>query len=840
MAATAVTDAGTCLDSKLVTLMTWAATRPRRVLAAVMAIALGSGLALTHLEFDHDVLHLLPQRGPAVRAFGTYLSDFGSLDRLYVVVASPADQPIADVAERVDAYAERLRALPSIAHVDSGLLGATRDWSYVRDRALLLFDERALPAVLARFGPAAMPSALEASRTLLSAPSSEIARLVQEDPLGIATSLGEQLRRGQPVPVNPNADGYVSRDGRHRLLIVEPSQPPFDTAFARRVLADIGSARAVLDAPASPSGDEERTTGSLTVEVAGGHRVAVETEALVRRETIRNGVESFVAVLAILLFAFRSPRLVLYGAVPILVASLVGLAAAAVLGVRLSPAAAGASAMLFGLGDDAAMLLFLRYREEWARGRRGLEVVARLGEPARSILLGVTTTAATFGALLWLDFASLKEIGALVGGGILICGALTLIALPAFATGWPPPPTAPPLESRWLAAVVTRRAGLIVTTAVMVTAVLAPGVPRVRLDATLDRLRPQLTASEVERRIAAEFQLPSEVYLVMAEGRALDPLLRAHERLADELARSAPGLIVSSPVSLLPSAARQEARAAIVRSSGLSVSTVSATLDASSDRAGFRPGTFDAFKGRLPQLLSAGERLTWDGYREHGLEDVVERYVARTAGAYSAVAYAYPRTPAEVAALADAVRTAGSGLVLTGVPVVNRELVDRFWPQFNWAAIAGGLAVLILVWASFRNARDTVLAVLPVALGLTWSLGLLGFCGFTLDLFSAFGLLTFLGIGVDYGIHYVVRWREEPGGDPVAALVRIGPVIALAAGTTLAGIGTLCFSDYTPLRSLGLVLSTSVLGATIGSVVVVPALVALTGSRRSTAPASPR
>jgi predicted RND superfamily exporter protein len=825
------------LDSKLVPLMTWAATRPRWVLAAVVAVVLGAGLALSHLEFDHDVLHLLPRRGPAVQAFAGYLSKFGSLDRLYVVVGSPGGEPIADFAAQVDVFADRLRALPSIAHVDSGLLESTRDWSYMRDRELMLFDERTLPGVLRRFGPAGMPSALEGSRTLLAAPSSAVAQLVQEDPLGLVPLLGEQLRHGQPVPVNPGADGYISTDGSHRLLIVEPVQPPFDTAFARRVLADIEGVRgALVDQKPSGDNEEDPASGPLTVEVAGGHRVAVETEALVRREAVRNGVQSLVAVLAILLFAFRSPRLVLYGAVPIVVASLVGLAVAAVFGVRLSPAAAGASAMLFGLGDDAAMLLFLRYREEWANGRRGLDVVARLGEPAWSIVLGVTTTAATFFALLWLDFASLREIGALVGGGILVCGALTLIALPAFATGWPPAPTAGPLESRRLAAVVTGHARLIVVAAATVTALLAFGVPRVGLDATLDRLRPQLTAAEVERRIAAEFRLPSDVYLVMAEGRALDPLLRAHERMADVLARTAPRLALSSPASLLPSASRQEARAALVGSSGLGAEAVGVALDAAADRAGFRPGTFEAFKARLPRLLAAGDRLTWEGYREHGLGDVIGRYVGRTPGGFAAVAYAYPRTPAEIAALAEAVGAAGPGLVLTGVPVVNRELVQRFWPQFNLAAVAGGVAVLVLVWLSFRTAHETVLALLPVALGLIWSLGALGFLGFSLDLFSAFGLLTFLGIGVDYGIHYVVRWREEPSRDPVSALVRIGPVIMLAAGTTLAGIGTLCFSDYTPLRSLGIVLSTSVLGATIGSVVVVPAIVALTRHGASTSP----
>ena len=61
--------------------MVWAAERRRFVLAIAILLALGSAAALTRLTFDHDVLHLLPQRGAAVQAFARYLSLFGSLDR---------------------------------------------------------------------------------------------------------------------------------------------------------------------------------------------------------------------------------------------------------------------------------------------------------------------------------------------------------------------------------------------------------------------------------------------------------------------------------------------------------------------------------------------------------------------------------------------------------------------------------------------------------------------------------------------------------------------------------------------------------------------------------------
>jgi predicted exporter len=151
----------------------------------------------------------------------------------------------------------------------------------------------------------------------------------------------------------------------------------------------------------------------------------------------------------------------------------------------------------------------------------------------------------------------------------------------------------------------------------------------------------------------------------------------------------------------------------------------------------------------------------------------------------------------------------------------NRELEARFWPQFRVAAGVGAFAVLALIALGFRTTNSTLFAMLPTAAGLVLALGMIGFAGIERDLFSVFGVLTFLGIGVDYGIHVVHRWRTLR--DPVAVVVRLGPAL-LAGGTTLAGFGTLCFSAYPPLRSLGIVLVMTVAVALATSLTVLPVL----------------
>ena len=150
-----------------------------------------------------------------------------------------------------------------------------------------------------------------------------------------------------------------------------------------------------------------------------------------------------------------------------------------------------------------------------------------------------------------------------------------------------------------------------------------------------------------------------------------------------------------------------------------------------------------------------------------------------------------------------AVGATPGGARLSGLPEVNREMGRRFGPEFAKGMAVGSIVVVALLIAAFRRWDLTVLALVPTAVALVWTAGLLAVSGVSLDLFSMFAVMTFVGIGVDYGIHLVHRCAHGEPGDRVAAVAHLGPVILVAALTTLLGFGTLVTSSYPPLRLLG-------------------------------------
>jgi predicted exporter len=309
--------------------------------------------------------------------------------------------------------------------------------------------------------------------------------------------------------------------------------------------------------------------------------------------------------------------------------------------------------------------------------------------------------------------------------------------------------------------------------------------------------------------------------VVVAQGPRLGPLLETNQRLVQTVARSGEGRSVFAATSLLPPPSVQRDVGRAIAAANISPAALGDRVNRAAGAAGFKPGAFEPFLARAGTLLDPTSRLTWEGYVERGLEDLLSPYVARTPGGFVTAAYVRPRSREDVDAVRAAVHAVGSPLQLTGLPVVNEELADRLVPQFLLGVGLGAVAVFVLIWLTFRNVRLTLLALLPTALGLVWGAGLLALFGVVIDLFSLFAVLAFIGIGVDYGIHLVHRYAAE--GDLVEALARIAPVNLVAAGIAVLGCGTLIFSSYPPLHSLGVVSVVTLVTCLAGSLLVLPA-----------------
>jgi predicted RND superfamily exporter protein len=806
-------------------LLRWSYVRRRTVLAATALLLAASLLLVARVSFDANVVKLLPRQGPAVRSFDAYLTHFGTFDALYVVFEVPRGSQIADAEELIDLYVAELRKAPEIASVDAELFDDVKDWNYLFEREFLLLGAPAAGAALARLSPDAMADALTRARETLAVSSPEVKAYIQQDPLGLLPLLRDRLSGTRTLAsFDPTQRGYVSADGRSRLIIAKPVRPPFDTAFSKRLFARLSEVEAAArKAGVAEAGSQERPDHlPVNVDIAGGYRISIEAERVIRREMIVNSLGSLVAILVLVFAALRTFWIFLYGAVPLLLAGLFTLGING-LGGPLSPVAGGSSAMLFGLGVDGIVLLYLRYLEERHAGFGPEAAFGRSAGTASGILLAYVTTAATFFALLVVDFPILDELGMLIGVGILACGALLMVLLPSLV-GFTGTTRIRPVTTPWLGRIVERRGRAILACSLLLTLGLGAAASRLHLNPSLEKLQARTAGTDLERELADRFSLPRDIVIAIGDGPALEPLLASASRLSAAAAQDLPSVALSSPDVMLPSASEQARVGELLAQAQLDSATVAGNLDRAAVSAGFRPGVLQPFGARLPAMLDPSTRLTYEGLVEHGLAPLISRFVARTPQGFLVAVYAYPKNAADVDRLAAIVRDNAPSFHLTGIPLVNRELAESFAPQFATGVSVGLLVVTLLVFVVFRNVRDTLLAFLPTAIGVVWSAGVLALAGVEVDLFSLFAAMTFIGIATDYAVHVLYRYSVE-GMRPASAVVTTtGAGILLASCTTLVGFGSLINSSYGPLRSFGLTSVATISSCMVASLLVLPAL----------------
>jgi len=801
------------------TVLTFARRHAKAMFVTAIGVALSAIFLVSRVSFDANILRLLPQRSPSVHAFQLFLEDFGSLDHLYIVFES-ADL-IGDHRELVDGYVEGLRQAPEIESVDTQLFEPGKDWSYLSDRELYLLGTDGAAAALARFRSPRLDVEIAHARGLLSVPSPQIKALVQQDPLGLLTMLRDRMgREKNVVSFDPAQEGYVSQDGYSRLIVVKPKGPPFDTDFCKALFRRLSAVEATARREVAAA---DADAAAVTIQAAGAYRVSLEAEQLIRREGIVNSIGSLVLLLLVVFAVFRTPWVMLYGCAPLALAAVLTLGINGLIQGSLSPATSGSAGMLFGLGIDGVVLLYLRYLEERRAGKSADAATRRMAGTASSVVLAQVTTAATFFALLFIDFPTLQDLGSLVGLGILLCCGLTIVLLPALLPERAE--THSGLTAAWLGRFVTRAAGPIVWVSVIATIVLAAASTRLHLDTSIEKLQAQTRGALLEKEVADRFSLPRDVLLVLNEHEDIERLLETDERLGRTLAARAPSVLASSIGFMLPSGRTQAAVAQVITDARVTSGHAQRDIQAAARRAGFRSGTFAPFLDRVPRLLDSTARISYDGLMAHGLASILSRFIVRRGGRYETVMYLYPQQHVDIDNLSVIVHDVDPNLRLTGLPAINHEIGRRFFPQFLKGIAIGSAAVAMLIYLVFRTIRHTLFAMLPTAIGFVWSAGVLALLRVELDLFSLFAAVTFIGIAVDYGIYVLYRYVFERPGDMSDVMTRTGAAIIIACATALIGFGTLINSSYAPLHVFGIVSIVTLICCLTASIVLLPALI---------------
>ena len=523
---------------------------------------------------------------------------------------------------------------------------------------------------------------------------------------------------------------------------------------------------------------------------------------------------------------------------------------------------------MIGVGIDYGTYYIGRYL---AMRRQGLDcteaILETSGSVGPSILTGAITTSIAFFSAALTSFVGVAELGLIAGGGILLCCAAELLVLPAVIAivdrsplGRSIPEPVP--VHRWLAP-LTRHPRFVALAAVAGSLAVSSGIHDLRYDHNLLNLQPDgLESVEIEKKLLEECDQSVWYALSIADSR--EELLARKEQLAalptvervDEIA------------SLL--AGEEEVKTPLItrigsRLEGLPERPPQIPLDRL-DALGETLGWAQVEAAKRP----GGMRAAWhlerarETLRRMGPEQCYQAlavFQQRAAGellsrlhALAAVSDPVPPSLDDLpASLVDRfVGASGKHLLkiygrgdiwnfdalerfvgdvrsvdpkATGNPLQAYEASLEMKRSYEQAALYSLVVIIAVLWIDFRSLTHSLLAALPLAVGMAQTLGLMGLVGIDLNPANLIGIPLILGIAVDYGVHIVHDALERPGAYRISAST--ANAVLVDALTTILGFGALMVASHRGLESLGRLLTLGVTTCTFTSLVFLPAVLGM-------------
>ena len=832
------------------------ARRRYRTVFAVTAILVAVSLVLTlRLTFDTDILSLLPRKEPAVKAYIDSLQEFGSGTFLVVAIRIPEGVVTDPYETFADQLASRLAKVPELKRVEYRIGDPEELLRTFFPKSVLFLDDKGRSELAARLTDEGIRQRVSELRRQLSTPQGlAVKQLARLDPLGLAQIfLGRVESSRGTLQVDWTSGYYLSRDHTMLLILAEPTRPPQNIMYNAGLVENVD--RAVTETLA----DWEEIAGpepppKPSVDLGGPHMTALGDSSLIRYDMIVNIVTSALGVLLLFLFAFRRPGALLYAFLPLICGLIVTFGFAQLTVGALSSATSVVAALLIGLGIDFVIVSYGRYIEERNNGA-SIEsaLLAMTGSSGRAVIVGALTTAATFYAFTFTDFVGLRQLGLFTGTGIVFCAISVFTLLPAMLA-WREDhhqrrQTAPKLylhsfgsDTLMRFCIRHRRAVLLVGAALSVAA-LALAL-QIRFDESMRTMRPQGNrGTNVTLEVGQKFGSGFNAMTLLLTGDSPEEVVELAARAADGAQKLvAQGVLqgVSGVNSLIPPPERQRSVLAWLereRDGSLDLQRIRATFADAASREGLRVEPFAQGLDLLAQAVSLSGPISVEDFRgSKQTELLLERFLKKTDRGWLGAVYLYPSgTQWRREAPPDALRLAkelGPNAVLTGTNVVN-QTVRREVLQDAWiAGILGFILVSLLLWIDLRTLRHTVMALLPLLVGILWMIGGMSAFGIQMNFINIFVTTMIIGIGVDYGVHVLHRYlevRDLPDEEYEKGIQETGKAVVAAALSTIVGFGSITSSHYPGLISTGKV---AILGALSTSLVAITLLPTFLSWRR--------
>lgn len=750
----------------------------RRLALGLWVVAIAACVAIvTQTRIRTDMAAFLPRSASLAQEVLTEQVRDGAPSRLILLgIGGAAPDVLAKLSKSLAMRLRAHRDFAEIADGDDASFAGIRDFFW-RNRYLL--SPNVVPR---RFTVAGLHAALEADLGLLG---SDMGVLVEQslasDPTGEALTLMQKFA-GHKGPRRLD-NVWFSPGGRRALLMIHTRAPGFDIDAQQRALALIGTSfeQARRATPGA--------SGARLVETGPGV-FAVQTRDTIERDATWLSLLATIVIAGLLLYAYRSPTVLLLGAVPVASGALAAFATVSLGFGYVHGITLGFGVTLIGESVDYAVYLFT----QTSRGQTAPDTLRRIWPTLR---LGALTSIVGFSVMLFSDFTGFAQLGLFSIAGLVVAACVTRFVLPHlvparfFAAGVD-------ALGQPLLAVIRRRTRLLPLVVLLTLGgVLALALHRGGFwDENLSDMSPIPAAVQtLDRELRRDIGVPDLRYFVVFRAGGEQAALEGSEAVSRILNRLVAQHLLEgfdSPNQILPSGVTQRERQAALPDP----ETLRARLDEALVDLPFRPDSFDPFvheiavARQLPLLtqtmLPTALRLEVDSMlveRKGGWDVVIPLRGVSAPG----------RITAKLAASGGP-----SGMEVVDIQRESDHLLRTYQHEATLLASIGSLAILALLFVGLRSPARVLAVTAPLAASLVVTAALLTADGGRLSVFMVVGFLLTVAVGSNYCLFFDRRY------DDFESQRRAVASIGLANLCTVLVYGLMFFSGIPVLHDIGI------------------------------------
>ena len=181
-------------------------------------------------------------------------------------------------------------------------------------------------------------------------------------------------------------------------------------------------------------------------------------------------------------------------------------------------------------------------------------------------------------------------------------------------------------------------------------------------------------------------------------------------------------------------------------------------------------------------------------------------------------------------------------VVVTSGPIVRQESLEGVSRALALSLPVSVILCLLIASVFMRSIRLGLVSIVPILMTVALLYAFMYVAGFSINIVTATIGAVSIGIGIDFAIHYTMRYREEltATGVRLDAVRRAskgtGVALLASAASSVIGFGILSFAPMPLFASYGLLTAVMIAMAAVTTLLVLPSLLVMVTRDVPTAP----